>query len=323
MNPDLQKPSEIIQLKDAWELWDGSPVYQEGTRSKSSVRFIGSDPASFIRHNWRYLFKLSRSRYPWQFWMEVVAYRVGCVMGVEVPPTHVAIGFDGEVGSLTEWMYDPYDIRQGLTHGGEVLLRLDPEYDRQKGMRVGHCHSIELLMPIIRRNPAWREMFIKTIMFDTLIANTDRHQDNWGLLWLMGNEEKASITLTPAFDNGTSMGHERLEENLPDILADRDWLRRHTLDKRARHHLRHHSGDTAGVKMLELVPILLDRFPDVLPIVHARAMFRDEDIRAAIMPLCDFDAPVRLSENRAEFVCRMICTRRDMMLEWLEKNAKA
>ncbi len=40
MMPDFQKPSEIIRLSDGWELWDGSPVYQEGTRSKSSVRYI-------------------------------------------------------------------------------------------------------------------------------------------------------------------------------------------------------------------------------------------------------------------------------------------
>jgi len=233
----------------------------------------------------------------------------------------VAIGFDGEPGSLTEWMYDPNDIRQGLTHGGELLLRFDPEYDRQKGMADGHCHSLELLMPILRRNAAWRASFAKMMMFDTLIANTDRHQDNWGLLWLMLSEDRATIEFTPAFDNGTSMGHERLEENLPAILADRDWLKRHAVDKRARHHLRQHPIDTAGMKMLELVPILLERFPDVLPIVQACAIFRDEDIRAAVMPLCDFDAPVRLSENRAEFMCRMICTRRDMMLEWLKENA--
>ena len=188
-------------------------------------------------------------------------------------------------------------------------------------MAVGHCHSLALLMPILRSNPKWRGTFVKTIMFDTLIANTDRHQDNWGFLWRLDEDNQLSVNLTPAFDNGTSMGHERLEENLPAILADRDWLKRHAIDKRARHHLRQHPIDTAGVKMLELVPILLEKFPDLLPIVQACAIFRDEDIRAAIMPLCDFDAPVRLSENRAEFMCRMICTRRDMMLEWLKENA--
>jgi hypothetical protein len=81
MLSDFQKSSEIIRLSDGWELWDGSPVYQQGTRSKSSVRYIGSNSPSFIRADWRYLFKLSRSRYPWQFWMEVTAYRIGCGVG--------------------------------------------------------------------------------------------------------------------------------------------------------------------------------------------------------------------------------------------------
>jgi len=211
--------------------------------------------------------------------------------------------------------------RQGLTHGGELMLRLDPEYDRQKGMKIGHCHSLELLMPLLRRNQQWRASFVKTIMFDTLIANTDRHQDNWGLLWLMESEDKASIKFTPAFDNGTSMGHERLEEKLREILSDHDWMRRHATDKRARHHLRLHPNDTAGAKMLELVPILLKIFSDMLPVAQACAIFRDEDIRSAIMPLCNFDMPVRLSKNRADLICRMVCTRRDMILEWLKEYA--
>jgi len=220
-------------------------------------------------------------------------------------------------------MYNSQDTRQGLTLGGELMLRLDPKYDRKKGMAVGHCHSLDLLMPLLRRNQQWRASFVKTLMFDTLIANTDRHQDNWGFLWLMAEgEDKASIAFTLAFDNGTSMGHERLEEKLPDILADTDWLPRHATDKRARHHLRLHPNDAVGANMLELVPILLGRFSDMLPVVEACVTFCDEDIRMAIMPLCDFDMSVRLSESRAEFMCRMICTRRNMMLEWLKKNAQ-
>jgi len=319
MIPEFQRPAEVIHLKDGWEYWEGSPTYNEGTRAKSEVVCKTPEPPKIIRKNWHYLFKQSRSRYPWQFWMEIVAYRIGCVIGVDVPASHAAIGFDGSPGSLTEWMFDSGNPARGLELMGELMMRRDPEYDRNKGMLPGHCHNLEYLLPFIRGKSA--ESFIKMFTLDTLIANTDRHHDNWGFLAHTiatdGPHSIRELFPAPAFDNRTSLGHERLEEKLPSILADRGWLKRHATRSDARHHIRLHPEDEKGTPMLELVPELLRHFPDMLPIIRACATFSDEDIRDVIYPLCDFDMPVRLSENRAKFICRMVCERRDMLMERL------
>ena len=52
--------------------------------------------------------------------------------------------------------------------------------------------------------------------------------------------------------------------------------------------------------------------------VRTCATFRDEDIESIVFPLCDFDMPVRLSEKRARFICRMVCVRRELLMERLE-----
>jgi len=170
-------------------------------------------------------------------------------------------------------------------------------------------------------------MFIKMFVLDTLIANTDRHHSNWGLLWktLASDDDYAVRTLfpAPAFDNGTSLGHERLEEKLDGILADQSWFQRHATSSGARHHIRFHPDDTKGAPMLELVPRLLNSFPEILPDVHACVTFRDKDIIEVISSLCEFDTPVPLSKKRAAFICKMVCSRRDMLLEILEQNEKA
>jgi len=325
MKRKFQQPSEIIRLTDGWEFWEGSPVYEEGSRVKSSVLCNRVEPPDFIRPGWRYLFKQSRSRYPWQFWMEIAAFRIGCVVGVDVPPSHAAIGFDGEPGSLTEWMYDANDTSVGLELGGEFMMRRDPEYDRKKGMLPGHCHNLKYLFPFMTGKA--QVPFIKMFVFDTLIANTDRHHNNWGFLWhaLAADAEYSIRELlpAPAFDNGTSLGHERLEEKLPSILADRNWFRRHATHAAAQHHIRLQPSDEKGTPMLELVPEFLGRYPDMLPTVQHCATFRDEDIREAVYPLCEFDMPIRLSENRAEFICRMVCERRDMLMERLDEQVEA
>jgi len=49
-------------------------------------------PFAFLRPGHRYLFKRSSPRYKEQFWVEIVAYRLGLEMGIAVPPTFVAYG---------------------------------------------------------------------------------------------------------------------------------------------------------------------------------------------------------------------------------------
>jgi len=316
MTQNFQKESEIIDLRDGWEYWD-APVYQEGTRVKYSL-LPPEGCSELIRPGWRYLFKQSRRRCPCQFWMEVVAYRVGCVIGVPVPVTHAAIGLDGEAGSLCEWMFDSNDPRQGISLGGEFMLHRDPEYDRTKGTRAGHCHNIQALLPLIR-NRGWRETFARMFTLDTLIANTDRHHDNWGIVWDMRlkDGDKLHLAVTPAFDNGTSLGYERDDKDLPNSLDDA-WFVRHATHKRGRHHIRLQASDSKGAKMLDLVPELVRQFPDLLPVVQSCATFEDDVIRDIVYPLCDFQMPVRMSKERVAFICRLICIRRDLLLERLD-----
>jgi len=316
MTQNFQNASEIIDLRDGWGYWD-APVYQEGTRVKYSLLAPEGCP-SLIRTGWRYLFKQPCRRCPCQFWMEVIAYRLGCVIGVPVPVTHVAIGFDGESGSLCEWMFDSNDPSQGITLGGEFMLHRDPEYDRTKGTNVGHCHNLQALMPLLR-NKKRREVFTRMFTLDTLIANTDRHHDNWGIIRSMESKVEGntlSLAITPAFDNGTSLGYERADKDLPTPLTN-DWFLRHATHKRARHHIRLQASDSKGAKMLELVPELVHQFPDLLPIVRTCATFGDDAVEEVIFPLCDFQMPDRLSKERAAFICRMICVRRDLLLERL------
>jgi hypothetical protein len=42
-------------------------------------------------------------------------------------------------------------------------------------------------------------------LFDALIGNTDRHQENWGVKF----NPKGEATLSPLYDNGTSLGFDK------------------------------------------------------------------------------------------------------------------
>lgn len=78
------------------------------------------------------MFKKSVKRYPDQYWGEVVAYQVGDMLGVTVPPAYAAFNSkNGQSGALIEWFYE--DGLASLVSGGNYMQYIYPEYDRKKG----------------------------------------------------------------------------------------------------------------------------------------------------------------------------------------------
>src|SRR5271169_3937555 len=82
--------------------------FPQGSRDKAAY-FSPEDPGDLpLKPQWRYLFKKSMGRAPWQFWMEIIAYRIGQVMGVMVPPAFVGVSNQEKPGqpvyaALIEW----------------------------------------------------------------------------------------------------------------------------------------------------------------------------------------------------------------------------
>ena len=76
---------------DKWRKDETYDIYTVGSRVKDAY-FSPEEPKDkCIKPNWRYLFKLSRSWCPWQFWCEIIAYRFGSVIGIKVPPAHIGL----------------------------------------------------------------------------------------------------------------------------------------------------------------------------------------------------------------------------------------
>lgn len=80
----------------------------------------------------------------------------------------------------------------------------------------------------------WQIYWSDMLLFDALIGNTDRHQDNWGLLWQTTNN-KLKVRIAPVFDNGTSLGYEILERNMGGFYNP-DRMRSYI--NKGRHHIR-------------------------------------------------------------------------------------
>jgi hypothetical protein len=321
-----QIPGEELDVAD-WPADQEHPFFPEGSRDKRLLRCPQPAPQPWLVAGHRYLFKKSRRVYPDQFWAEVVASRLSRIANVPVPPAHA--GWDssiGECGAVIEWFYDyPDTPPQGLLSGGMLMKAAIPDFDYRRGTQH-NFHTVESWCVVLARpHPPgqgglqlaedWHSAWARILTFDALTGNTDRHQENWGFVWtLIPDQRNRALTLSPAFDNGTSLGHERQ----PDQFArfDEPAYLQHYID-RGHHHMKWRMEDTKGCGHTALLLKVLERFPQTQAAMYAVLQFPPEALDEVVMPLTGLQLPIRLSVERARFMLTLLKARRDHLLRAL------
>lgn len=223
-----------------------------------------------------YFFKESYKNYPWEFWSEIIASKIGQLIGARVADYNVAYYNNEEegynAGCISEYVQDARF--EELIHGIDLLITEKPEFDKVKGKD----HSFQLIEIVLNKYPFFKHFIdniIEAIVFDALIGNRDRHQENWAIImdisWIkkfsrypkfirlplgiinyfyriirrskFTNEPSALLgfRFSPLYDNGSSLGREILECNLDDFLTGPDHdkkLRKYALGKMYQSHIR-------------------------------------------------------------------------------------
>lgn len=297
-----QAPIDVVD-------WTPDPLYgvfPVGARAKEAV-FSPEVDSPILKPGRRYLFKKSKKSYPDQFWGEVIAYRIGCCLGVAVPPAFYAINSGTNVpAALIEWFYDP---DESFMHGGDFLERLRPGFDRE----VGTQHNLEdirvlsmALRTAVDLTPDWRQWWADALMFDALIGNTDRHQDNWGVIFFRnahGEPAKAG-RMAPLFDNGTSLGHERF----PHRVSGWDEAKFNFYVNKGQHHVKWSLADPEKGH-LALLARTLTAWPNTIESIRSRLNIEVDALVESISDLLTFPGPVPLSLERFNFIVRLLALR--------------
>lgn len=156
----------------------------------------------------------------------------------------------------------------------------------------------------------WRQWWVDALLFDTLIGNTDRHQDNWGFIINLGT---GKMRLCPLFDNGTSLGHERFPDK---FLA---W---HAADyeryiAKGTHQVRWSLSEPVRGHF-ELLKRAVQEWPETRKIARQRLNFDISALSDAVTDLMGLDLPVNLSPDRADFMLRLLTCRHQLLLSLLE-----
>lgn len=284
--------------------WEEDPefgVFPQGARAKDAVFAPMSSGSKVLVPGKRYMFKRSKGSYPDQFWAEVVAYRVGCLLGVSVPPAFIALNSaTGLCATLIEWFYE--DSHERFVLAGDFLQKAVPEFDRDKGQMHNVTHNGIILRALQKHaglEDDWRQWWADALLFDALIGNTDRHQDNWGIIFFSAPDTRSR--LTPLFDNGTSLGHERF----PHLVASWDEQRIEKYIENGRHHA-HWSVAEPIRGHFALLERCYTAWPQTVSAAKKRLSFDDSALHSIMDDLHRLQLPVPLAAGRAEFMLRLL-----------------
>ena len=191
----------VLDVTD-WVSDVGDP---RGARKKSWMwKPEESDPVA------KHLLKLARPdgktpEYGSDLWAEVLASRIA--RAIQVPAVHMDFAVRGsDRGVVSQRM------SVGLTDGNE-LLGGDRATDR--GQESGyHLEAIRRVLESYQGSEhglTAYESFVGYLVFDALIANTDRHSENWAV-------DSEREELLPCFDHGASLGFNATSEQRADVV---------------------------------------------------------------------------------------------------------
>ncbi|KEI70246.1 HipA domain-containing protein [Endozoicomonas elysicola] len=324
----FQPTDQVVDIAQ-WPVHEDYEVFPVGARDKSLRVCPPESPYGFCLPNHRYLFKEAiksakdprLARHPDQYWAEIIAFKIGRLMKLPIPPAFVAINSEtGEPGSIIEWfMGYEAEPEERFTPGGDHMQSLIEGYDREKG----RLHNLETIIKFSRAlsqkkllNHSWQEYWGLCLCFDALIGNTDRHQENWGVIW---NDKDNSVRLTPFFDNGTSLGHELFSKRINQHMSDDNSLRSYIA--KGCHHMKWGIDSDGRLPLIDGVGSFCVKYPAITQLLIDRLSWEEEALNKILSELTAFEIQSPLTVERADFIYKLTTYRKLALLEKLEKVA--
>lgn len=314
--PRAEQPAgEVVVLRN-WELDDEFPYGPQGAKPKRVL--ISPEPvqAPYLLGSHRYLFKEPSGGWAQQIWAEIIAYEWGRRLGIDVPPAFAAIDPHlGSPGVLVEFFYgyvwEVAEKEVRFVQGADALQRNVGLIDYDRGSLRDNVRVCRMQGVV-----GWGEWWAKTLVFDALIGNTDRHSENWGFLatW-EGGAPQPGYSMAPAFDNGTSLGFRVRDAELQEHMRAE---RARTFVRRGKHHYGWFGGDHAAAGHGDLCATFASRYPAARAIMVDTAERLTDAVIDEVLERCTrFDFPVAFTAQRGDFVRLTTRMRRATLLESL------
>lgn len=147
-----------------------------GTRDKK----IYLNPEDGELYYFKQSFKKGQRDYKYEFWSEIIASEIGVMLGFDILRYDIAIR-GNIVGCISKSMIN--QASEELVEGGKYLQAFDNTFNPEN-VKQRNQYNFELIvgaLNLFQKENHLAEL-IEVIVFDALIGNSDRHQENWGII---------------------------------------------------------------------------------------------------------------------------------------------
>lgn len=210
---------------DAWEVLGVEPM-----GSKPNKIWVRDPSAAATDPDRSWLFKPTtiqhehdRQYLKGDDWAERIAAEVAHALGVPAAPVELARRRD-----IPGIVSGNVSAGRDLVLGNVVLFGQDPDYDldRRRGVPGYTVEAVFAALTTLEVAPPGANVvdacsaFATYLLLDALVANTDRHHENWGLL--LDPTGTTMPQLAPTFDHASCLGFQLSDDERRERLGTRD-----------------------------------------------------------------------------------------------------
>lgn len=242
---------------------------------------------------------------------ECIAYQLACL--IDVPCAEFELGtYKGREGSMS---YGITADKESLIEGINYILKIYPEYDMNnlKDRASDKVYSLEMIKESIENYIKFDDFLVIPI-FDYLIGNTDRHQNNWAIIY-----DGIGMHLSPLYDNSSSLCAYMKETDLKACLGNdkMKWLS--VVETKSKSVIRIKSTDKKKPTHLQVLQYICENFYEETRDLVSRIIARvnEKNIDIILEPYSDD----QLSSDRKRVIKKYLLHKVDKLREvYFEKE---
>lgn len=274
-----------------WRVYDGA---SEGSGRSEKIWLIEEDSQQIG------LFKFKKDEGTTDHISECIAYQLARLLEIECAQFELGI-YNGREGSMSYSVLTK--ANQNLIEGINYINNKYPQYDinQLKDRESGKVYSLEMIKESLPDCVSF-DKFLVIPLFDYLIGNTDRHQNNWALI-----SENGSSRLSPLYDNSSSLCAYMKENELKSCLGNDAVKWRSVVDTKSKSIIRITADETKRPTHLEVLQYIKENYyEETQEIVYKILNIVNEENIDKI--LGDFDDSI-LSQNKKKVIKKFLISK--------------
>ena len=121
-------------------------------------------------------------RYPTEFWSEIASSKIGKFLGFNLLDYNIAYDENDtqKIGCLSKSMI--VEGEETLSEAVSYLTGFDPSYNPETDKKK---YTFQFILEALKSQGLDKFIadLVEVIIFDSIVSNSDRHQENWGLIY--------------------------------------------------------------------------------------------------------------------------------------------